>query len=413
MPGGGGLHYFKMIEVEQTKIKGFLCCPSCGKMLQNQDGRPVTKLGKKNKLKCPNCKSPLWQQVSFAYGGRVAIADYLNRQYSGRYNLIIDEAHKSKGADSDAGYAVADLVAGASKVVAMTGTLYAGKASSIFYLLYRLFPHFRRLYDYDEVQRFVEHHGLQETITKTKESDTWSSAYGYTRENVRVRELPGVSPGMVTMLLNNTAFLKLANMGLHLPTYTEERYPIPLDPRLENGLETIKTLHKTAVELAVKEGAIGLLSQWLYLSLGWFDCPIAETLTAVNREKEVIGSYDIEGYLDSKDQLLDDPLAKDAALLEIVEAELAQERGVGVFFAQVNRRDWMSRIQKLLKERGIYSEILRQSTAKPQDRERWYQGFVERCRERGQEPVLLANGNLVKEGLDLIELPTLIETGIE
>jgi hypothetical protein len=27
--------------------------------------------------------------------------------------------------------------------------------------------------------------------------------------------------------------------------------------------------------------------------------------------------------------------------------------------------------------------------------------------------VLLANGNLVKEGLDLVELPTLVETGIE
>jgi hypothetical protein len=56
---------------------------------------------------------------------------------------------------------------------------------------------------------------------------------------------------------------------------------------------------------------------------------------------------------------------------------------------------------------------LRQSTCKAADREDWYRDFVARCRARGQEPVLLANGNLVKEGLDLVELPTLVETGIE
>jgi hypothetical protein len=100
-------------------------------------------------------------------------------------------------------------------------------------------------------------------------------------------------------------------------------------------------------------------------------------------------------------------------LVELVESKLSQNRGVGIYFAQVNRRDWMDRIQKLLQQRGIYSEILRQGTCKPDEREDWYRRFVRRCRSRGQEPVLLANGNLVKEGLDLVELPTRVETGIE
>ena len=140
---------------------------------------------------------------------------------------------------------------------------------------------------------------------------------------------------------------------------------------------------------------------------------MTETLTATGPEGETLGSYTIDGMLESRDELPEEPLAKDAALLEVIESELAQGRGIGVFFAQVNRRDWMGRIQKLLKSKGIYSEILRQSTCKPQDREQWYRAFVRRCRVKGQEPVLLANGNLLKEGLDLIELPTLIETGIE
>jgi hypothetical protein len=405
--------YRRMVEQVVTKIETVLCCPDCGEMLSDSHG-PLTEpkeLGNQQRW-CGHCGAALWQQLPFKYGGRTAIADFLNRHYSGQYNLILDEAHHTKGADTDAGYASADLVAGARQVIAMTGTLYAGKASSIFYLMYRLLPQFRQLYGYNEVQRFVEHHGLQETITTVKSSDRTSSAYGYSRENVRVRELPGVSPGMVTMLLPNTAFIKLADMELNLPEYREERLPIPLDERLSDGLGDIACLYDDAAKLA-REGHPGLLSAWLYASLGWLDCPVAEVLTATDREGHPLGSYPISGALAQHDELLDEPLAKDQALIDLIEAELAQERGVGVYFAQVNRRDWMGRIQQLLAQRGIHSEILRQSTCKPEDRESWYQAFVQRSRAKGQEPVLLANGNLVKEGLDLVELPTLIETGIE
>ena len=276
----------------------------------------------------------------------------------------------------------------------MTGTLYSGKASSIFYLLYRLFPHFRQLYGYNEVQRFIEHHGLQETITRVKADDGYHSTYGYHRENVRMREIPGVSPGMVTMLLGNTAFLKLADVGFALPPYREERLPVPLDERLATGLADIDRIYDRATELA-QHGQPGLLSAWLYASLGWMDCPVEDQLTVPAPDGGRGASYTIEGLLSAPDELPADPLAKDQALLEVIEAELAQGRGVGVYFAQVNRRDWMGRVQKLLKARGIYSEILRQSTCKPEDRESWYRGFVRRCRHQGQEPVLLANGNLI------------------
>ncbi len=402
----------RIVEKEITRMEQVLCCPDCGHTLGDEYG-PYTDPKQLGKLKqyCTDCEAALWQQVPFAYGGRAAIADYLNQHYSGQYNLILDEIHHSKGSDTDAGYAAQDLVSGARKVIAMTGTLYSGKASSIFFLMYRLFPQVRQLYQHHEVQRFIEHHGLSETITKIKAGQSYSSAYGYTRENVRVRELPGVSPGMVTMLLNNTTFIKLADMDIHLPEYQEERLPIPLDDRLEDGLRQIANLYDTAVDYA-RTGKPGLLSTWLYASLGWLDCPVTETLEAKNKG-EVLGSYTIDGILTSNDELLAEPLAKDQALIELILSELAQGRGVGVFFAQINRRDWMGRVQQLLKAKGIYSEILRQSTCKPDERETWYRGFVRRCRLQGQEPCLLSNGSLVKEGLDLVELPTLIETGIE
>jgi hypothetical protein len=106
-------------------------------------------------------------------------------------------------------------------------------------------------------------------------------------------------------------------------------------------------------------------------------------------------------------------LPKDQAVLDIVRRELAADRGVGVYFSQVNRRDWMPRFQKILEENGIHSVILRSNTCKKADRETWFQGTVKWFASKRQPVVLLANGNLVKEGLDLVECPTLIETGVD
>lgn len=402
----------EIVTEEVATVQEVLGCPDCGLLVMGERTLLTkSELGSR-KLFCTGCGAALWQQVPFKYGGRTAIADFLNRHYAGEYNLILDEAHHVKGSDTDAGYASTDLISAARKVIAMTGTIYAGKASSIFYLLYRLLPRFRQLYAYNEVQRFIDHHGLQETITTSTPQKQWSSTYGYNRENVRTREIAGVSPGMVTMLLTNTAFIKLADMGLNLPTYVEERYPIPLDERLEAGLKDIANIYEEAAKLA-RRGKPGLLSSWLYASLGWMDCPVDELLEGRDREGKVVASYEIEGILGARDELLDDPLSKDYELVHLISGELAQGRGVGVYFAQVNRRDWMTRVHKLLKAEGIYSEVLRQGTCKPDQRELWYQDMVKRSRLQGQEPVLLANGNLVKEGLDLVELPTLIETGIE
>jgi hypothetical protein len=405
--------YTAIVEKEVSKVARVLCCPDCDQILTDGQGVPLTtveQLGKRKRW-C-SCGAALWQMIPFTYGGRFAVADLLNRRYSGRYNLVMDECHNTKGGDTDIGQASQDLISGAKKVIAMTGTFYNGKASGAFYLLYRLLYEFRQIYAHTDVQRFVAHHGLIETITKVKNSNRYHSSYGYARENQRIKELPGVSPQMVAKILNHSAFLKLVDIGFVLPPYTEERLPVPLDDRLEEGIEALATLYQEAVSLA-RQGNPGLLSAWLYASLGWLDCPVTEQLVGKDRDGLILASHTIDGVLPSNDTLLDEPLAKDEVLLDLIESELAQERGVGVFFAQVNRRDWMGRIQKLLERRGIYAEILRQDTCKPQDREAWYRQCVQRCRRRGQKPVLLMNGNLVKEGLDLLELPTLIETGVE
>lgn len=81
--------------------------------------------------------------------------------------LLADEVHQFKAADSDQGYAFYDLVVASRKVLAMTGTIFGGKASSLFHLLYRTSPEVRRAYtDPDRASR---------SRIRRKE---WSEQYG-------------------------------------------------------------------------------------------------------------------------------------------------------------------------------------------------------------------------------------------
>lgn len=88
--------YKQMVEKEVTKVDRVLCCPDCDKVMTDPQGVPLTtvkQLGKR-KLWC-SCGAALWQMIPFRYGGRFAVADFLNRKYSGRFNLVMDECHNS------------------------------------------------------------------------------------------------------------------------------------------------------------------------------------------------------------------------------------------------------------------------------------------------------------------------------
>jgi|GEM_PF-2653611 len=400
--------YKEEVEVKKEAVLSVACCPDCGViLLDEENGKPWpvnrdSKFWKRQKRFC-ECGAALFQEIGFRYGGRVAAARFLNRRYPGKFVLILDEAHNTKGRDTDIGQASMMLISAARRVIGMTGTIYNGKASGIFAILYRFLPLFRQLYEFDQVKRFVDHHGLQETITTRtdKVGSRYSSSWGYSRENQRVREIPGVTPAIISWILRMSVFIRKEHVSAALPSYTEYRVPVRIDEDQSGVLLDLGAAHKDACHEAFK-GKPGLLSQWLYAACGALDFGKDDLLVGDD------SSYMIRGCTRPGKML-----PKDAAILDIVKKELAEGRGVGIYFAQVNRRDWMPRFQKLLGAEGIYSEILRADTCKKGEREEWFQGLVKRCQAKGQPVVLLANGNLVKEGLDLVECPTLIETGID
>jgi hypothetical protein len=401
--------YTEEYEEQHCEVLDVACCPDCGAILQEKDGAPWPTnkhcdWWKKEQRFCRECKAPLFQALPFKYGGRMAAATFLNRKYAGKFSLIIDEAHNAKGRDTDIGQASMKLVSAARRVIGMTGTIYDGKASGVFAILYRLLPEFRQLYAFTQVQKFVEHHGLQETITtKTQKAGSRStSSWGYGRENVRTKEIPGVTPGIISWILRMAVFIRKEHVASSLPAYEEFRVPVEIMDSQRRVLSDLSAAHGTAAAKC-RQGKMGLMSQWLYAACGALDYNEPDVIEDDENSFGITGATIPPGEL----------LPKDRAMLDIVKRELAADRGVGIYFSQVNRRDWMPRFQKILEENGIHSVILRANTCKKAQREAWFQGTVKWFDAKRQPVVLLANGNLVKEGLDLVECPTLIETGID
>ena len=140
------------------------------------------------------------------------LAKYISTRYPRCYILIIDEAHNTKEMDTDVGLAAYRLLANAKATLQMTGTLYGGVASSIFMLMYRAIPEFRKFYDYHDRAKFVNDHGLMAKISKTYPEKTETGFSGEDRVFTRYEELPGITPEIVVRLLESTVFIKQSDM---------------------------------------------------------------------------------------------------------------------------------------------------------------------------------------------------------
>jgi len=401
-------------------------CPMCGQpLLDPESGRPWTmgdksdnefclKTSSRVRQTCNNqvrvwdeearewstqdCAAPLYENEPFAYGGRWPVAKYLNTMHPGEYYFILDEAHNAKSGDSNVGAASHHLIRGSINSIAMTGTIFNGYARSLFYLLYRLSWRFRELYGFHDVEQFVQTHGLIETVTVTSaESAKRTSAYGYTSDSrTYTREIPGASPELVAMMAPITVWLRLADVGIELPKRTEYVVPVPLSAGLQAYYRQVEIGRGIAIA-AYNEGDRGPLSRWLWWALGGLDCPVNE---------KILGLGDVTGVT-----MPESGYAKDAHLVNLVTSQMNRNRGVAIFVEQVNRRDPRDRIAALLAAHGIHADILDVSTCAPDGRMEVIEGWIAEAKKRGQPPVLITNGALVREGVDLLAYKTLVEVG--
>ena len=152
-------------------------CPHCGStVMQERKGvsTPASESWLKGGLRsCAVCQSPLWQEARDTFGGlrhqgsrpkpgykfplknpRYRIDQYLKRLYRDRvYLLIWDEVHEAQHGDTGNGEAFSRMAGMARKVLAMTGTPFNGRSSSIFNIEYALNPRVRERYNWGGAAR--------------------------------------------------------------------------------------------------------------------------------------------------------------------------------------------------------------------------------------------------------------------
>lgn len=380
-----------------------LCCPKCGKQLVTKDAKMTESELAKDKLSClanvengrgvmVPCGERLWQATPISDKGtkRWPLASYIALKYTRRYSLIVDESHTTKGADSDVAQAAHKLRSASVKSLDMTGTWYGGRASSIFYLLYRISPDFRAVYKYNEVARFVDAYGLYETSYATETRG--SGKYGYRRSTQgRIREIPGAHPGMIRLLLPFTSFIRVADLGYALPAFTEHVVTFAPDDEIRTASEALIDCLRPLMRTKPR-----ILGAYLMAGLGWPDRP--------DREESIIDPDPDDAacaVLATLPALPDASLPKDDWLISLCQDEKLAGRKVMVYFTQTDKRDPGPRIKLKLEAVGVRCAILRGSVATDK-REAWL---------RTNEPsfdVLLVQAELVEMGLDIMWATTIV-----
>jgi len=383
-----------------------ITCPTCGKAVTVADRKhkdaflPVQLSDFKNiKHSCRHCNTPLWQDERKTKG-RYPIATYIKRHYRRMIDItIVDEAHQYKG-DSDRGEAYARMVAASKKFLIMTGTIYGGKASTLFLLLYRLSAGFREHWtDFTASEKgrimakaWETEYGVTE-YTSTESDDISSKSTGASRTRTTSREIPGSSPAMLPWLLNRSIFVSLKDMGIALPKFSEHVIEVEMDAQMK--LQYDKLYSRLSEELSKRliRGDRSLLGKYIASLMFWPDAPWRAKEVYLPNEEEPLVSIPGTGQ----------PLGiapKESQILELIKDEIDNGRNCLLVLGQTNTLDIQPQWKAFLAQHNIHAAILKGTPAK---REAWI-----RKAEKDNVQVIISHPKKVETGLDILSYPTII-----
>jgi hypothetical protein len=292
------------------------CCPHCGTVVM-QKSKEASQVASDTWLKaakrdCELCHSPLWQEARDAgskpkagekfprKNPRIRLDDYIQRQYPDRvYLLIWDEIHEAQHGDTGNGMAFGKLAGAAKKVLAMTGTPFNGRSSSLFNLEYHLNRRVREQYNWGGAVRYarkekgcpffpeivsdsskqrgraesrwVDAMGVREqTVEERPTYDSQTGAYTGTSTYERpYTEAPGISPLLVAEVLDHAIFFSLGDLGKVLPDYEEIALPVEADADVASLYkETLAQLKDYLIQRRW-EGDSSFRGAYLQWAMGW------------------------------------------------------------------------------------------------------------------------------------------------
>ena len=375
---------------------GSYYCPDCYAEILDKDENPVGKdYFERNKRWCPECKAPLWQADNTKIR-RFPLSDYIKKYLKGYFDFYIaDEVHELKGGATAQGNSFGALSSACKKTIALTGTLLGGYADDIFYVLYRLSPKTIKDedIDYNNVSKWMAKYGVLERVTKCRPEDNVFSKGK--RKYTILKRKPGVSPMIFSKhLLDKCVFLSLEDIAPDLPLISEEVIRIKMDEELEDAYRELEGQLSSAVKSALSKGSKALLGAYLNSLLSYPDRPFDNEPIVYPQTEEIVATP----LNLPKNKIYN----KERKLLELVKEEVSKGRGVFTYCQYTGIKDITSRLEQILLDEGINTDILRYSVD-PEKREEWIEDKV-----KSGVQVVIANPKLVQTGLDLYDFPTMI-----
>jgi len=382
----------------QMESKRVPTCPQCGAWIVDPEqrqcrnvitGRVKMQDGTYKPHSHP-CGAFLHQMTRWR---RTGIAHLVATKYVHRIKLYIaDEIHKCKSGDTDIGTADGRFISSIKYSIALTGTLFGGAASSLFYILYRRSRGIRTTYDFkDGHNLWVDHYGIWERKWTERENDKGPRGVttGIKRFQVRSTEKPGISPSVIRHILPQVIFGKITDLGYELPGLQEQIISVAMSAR---QAEQYDSADSYLLDLAKRELAVH--HDMAYVS-AWFSTVRSRPNSAFRDEQAICrGSILMELPAVVNDN---QPLPKETKLAEIVQENMAHNRKTLVFAEQTATRDIRPRLEVMLRQLAPSARVgILNSTLKPKKRERWIENNAPAL------DVLIVNPKLVETGLDLV-----------
>lgn len=386
---------------EETGLRKLLkvtVCPTCGEVVDIRERF------------CQACHSPIF---NFNRWRRVGLARLVQKKFKHFFKVYIgDEIHKCQNGRSDIGAADQRILSSVKYSLALTGTLFGGTAGSLFYLLYRRVPELRRLYEFSEKNRFIDHYGVWErTWDQGKpyyEGEAGAST-GIRRWNYRQRELPGVAPAVIRFLLPITLFGNITDLGYELPPLYENVEELPMNDELAIQYHSLEQdMLRQALEI-VRAGDVGALSAWFAA------CRFRPASAFRHEEVNYVskkGRGEIHWQLPPVISSRSPWLPKEIKLAEIVRRNMSLGRKTLTFVEQTGTRDIRDRLKQVMEilvPGGSLTlvetpsvGVLSASDMSPAKREAWIRSAAPKM------DALLVNPKLVETGLDLVMFSDLI-----
>ncbi len=412
----------KVVEMEKleewTSLKRRFCQAPVKRRSWNAEKAQHEELAKRPDGSVYVCGAPLFENSNLH---REAAASYIKKKARYFFPLtLVDEVHKAKGKGTGVGWALSALAGSSRYNVGLTGTLFGGYSTSIFWLLYRLTQQVRQNFAFNGELKWAEQMGL---IKKTfyvadPARVPEDGAFTGTRFFETVDEKPGISPAIARYILPYTIFAALQDIGLPLPAYIEHIVRMQMSPAMRKQYSQLDGSHSNPpsglLAWALNEqkqpdkSGKGAISVWWNTIFNRPDAMFRDEVVTFNRRIAGKGRFAIRRpeVIAQAPAIPDRVLPKEAWLMKMCQAQQVAGRKVLVYVRQTGERDIQERLADLLKGAGLRVEIMRPTIA-PDRRFDWMK------KHAGKLDVLITNARLVEVGLNLVMFPTAVFFEIE